>query len=208
MPCRHVGEWKYDSTFPDLSSRGGWVVSFTDLPPYPSGNKLPVPSGWEAGWTPQSGHCGVKKHLALPGNEPGPSAIPTELSQLQNFYIWKKKQQSHHFSRPSLYHDALIFGQAGCFSKLSAEVIIPRANVYSSLSTLMHRALVGAIRRRYAKEEDPENRLCSLIGHWRSTKRLVFCLTWCDSDFVRSNMEVYFLNSLFYVSLKTGFMIL
>jgi hypothetical protein len=43
MPWRHMGEWRYSSTFLDLGTRWRWVVSFTPLPLYPRGKSSRYP---------------------------------------------------------------------------------------------------------------------------------------------------------------------
>jgi hypothetical protein len=42
MPWRYMEEWRHSSTFLDLFTRWGWVVSFTPLLLYPRGNNAMV----------------------------------------------------------------------------------------------------------------------------------------------------------------------
>jgi hypothetical protein len=59
------GEWKYSSTFLDLSTRWRRVVSFTArtlYPRYPSDSRVGGPQS-------RSGCCEQEKHLALAGNQ-------------------------------------------------------------------------------------------------------------------------------------------
>jgi hypothetical protein len=44
MPWKHMGEWRYSSTFLDLDTRWRWVVSFRPLPLYPR-KPPPIPFG-------------------------------------------------------------------------------------------------------------------------------------------------------------------
>jgi hypothetical protein len=75
MPRRHMGEWRYSSTFLDLGTRWRWVVSFTSLPLYPRGYRPRYPLDRRLGGPQsQSGLCGEEKNLTLPGIEPGRSS--------------------------------------------------------------------------------------------------------------------------------------
>jgi hypothetical protein len=70
MPWRHMGEWRYSSTFLDLSTIWKWVLRFTPLQlylQYPLNRRLDGPQS-------RSGRCGKETNLALPGIEPGPSS--------------------------------------------------------------------------------------------------------------------------------------
>jgi hypothetical protein len=57
LPWRHMGEWRYRSTFLDLGARWRWVVSF---PRYPLNRRLGGPRS-------RSGPCGEENNFALPG---------------------------------------------------------------------------------------------------------------------------------------------
>jgi hypothetical protein len=59
MPCKHMGEWKYSSTFLDLGTRWRWVVSYTPLPLYP---RYPLDRRLDGPQSP-SGCCGERKIL-------------------------------------------------------------------------------------------------------------------------------------------------
>jgi hypothetical protein len=86
---RHVGEWRYSSTFLNLSTRWRWVVSFTPLPLYPRGKSPRYPLDRRLG-EPQSrsGPCEQEKNLALPGIEPGP--------ELPNHFLFTTHQSFYH----------------------------------------------------------------------------------------------------------------
>jgi hypothetical protein len=98
-----MGEWRYSSTIFYLGTRWRWLVIFTAQPLYPL-RKSPQYQSDMRLCGPQSrfGHCGEKKNLTLPGNEPGSSnpeavAILTELSRfirchISNLYQFDGKQ--------------------------------------------------------------------------------------------------------------------
>jgi hypothetical protein len=72
IPWRHMGEWRYSSTFLDLGTRWRWVVSFTHLPLYPRGERAPG-THWIKGWVgPIVGLDAVKKRKILHGLESYP----------------------------------------------------------------------------------------------------------------------------------------
>jgi hypothetical protein len=58
---------KYSSTILDLGTRWRWVISFTPLPLYPWGKKLPEAIRQEAGLAPH-GRYGEEKNLVPAGN--------------------------------------------------------------------------------------------------------------------------------------------
>jgi hypothetical protein len=65
MPWRHIGEWRYSSTIPDLGTRWRWVVSVMPRPLYPWGKSPLYPLDRRLGG-PQSwsGCYGEEKNLA------------------------------------------------------------------------------------------------------------------------------------------------
>jgi hypothetical protein len=72
MSWRHMGEWRYSSTFLDFPTRWSWVVSFTPLPFYLRRKMARRPLYRRLGGT-QS--CGEENNLSpLPGIEPRPSS--------------------------------------------------------------------------------------------------------------------------------------
>jgi hypothetical protein len=88
MSWKHMGEWRYSSTFLVLGICWRWMVSFTFLMLYTRRKSSLYPLDRRL-CRPQSllGHCGEEKNLALLGIEPRPSsqqpvAKPTDLSRL------------------------------------------------------------------------------------------------------------------------------
>jgi hypothetical protein len=66
MPWKHMGEWRYSSSIPDLGARQRWVVNFTPRPFCLRGNSPRYPLDKTLGG-PQSlsGRCGEEKNLVL-----------------------------------------------------------------------------------------------------------------------------------------------
>jgi hypothetical protein len=68
MPWKHMGEWRYSSTFLDLGTRWRQAVSFTALPLYPRGYSTQYP--WDrrlGGPRSRSGRCGEETNVTLLG---------------------------------------------------------------------------------------------------------------------------------------------
>jgi hypothetical protein len=74
MSWRHMGEWRYNSTFLDIGTSWKWVVSFTPLPLHPRGKIPRYPLHRRLGGPySRSWRCGEEKSLTMLGIEPGPS---------------------------------------------------------------------------------------------------------------------------------------
>jgi hypothetical protein len=96
MTWRHMGEWRYGSTFLDLCTRWGWVTNITPLPLYVLGKSPQYPLIRRLGG-PQSrsGRCGEEKNPALSGIESG-SSSPT-LYRLSYPESWGRKCSACYF---------------------------------------------------------------------------------------------------------------
>jgi hypothetical protein len=103
MPWRHVGEWRYSSTFLDLGTVWRGVVSLTPRPLYPPGKQPPIRIEYEACWAPEMVWTLWRREKSYPCREWNPDfqpvahcstdwAIPTSLPLLsvckENSHIW------------------------------------------------------------------------------------------------------------------------